>query len=186
MEDGVKKWIKEGGQKFLREIGIKKSQAVLDFGCGRGHYTIPVSKAVGKNGKVYALDRNKEVLNELGRIAKESNLKNIKLINEKLRIPLNKGSLDAVLCYDVIHYESKKQRKTIYSEVYRVLKKKGLFSVYPKHHKEDYPLDNLANLSLEDIVKEIEESGFSLEDEFSRVLLHDENYNKGYVLNFRR
>ena len=51
MKDDVKKWIKEDGQKFLREIGIKKGQTVLDFGCGQDHYTIPVSKAVGKNGK---------------------------------------------------------------------------------------------------------------------------------------
>ena len=60
MKDDVKKWIEEDGQKFLTEIGAKKGQFVLDFGCGVGHYTIPASKTVGRNGKVYALDKNKK------------------------------------------------------------------------------------------------------------------------------
>ena len=186
MNAKVRKWTEEDGIKFLQEIGVKKGQTVLDFGSGVGHYTIPASKAVGKNGKVYALDKDGETLNELRRIIKGSNIKNIELINEKLRIPLNRASLDVVLCYDVIHYENKKQRKIIYSEVYRALKKKGLFSVYPKHHKEDSSSNQLADMDLEDIIKEIEKSGFRLGDKSSKTLLHNEYYNKGYILNFRR
>ena len=186
MKDDVKKWMEKNGQKFLKEIGIKKGQTVLDFGCGEGHYTIPVSKAVGKNGKVYALDKDREVLDKLERIIKERNIKNIKLINENLKVSLEKGSIDVVLCFDVIHYEIRRQRKIIYSEIYRVLKKEGLFSVYPKHHKEDYPLMELANISLESVLKEIEKAGFILERKFLKTLLHDDYYNEGYILNLRR
>ena len=38
MKDDIKRWIKEDGQKFLMEIGIKKGQTILDFGSGEGHY----------------------------------------------------------------------------------------------------------------------------------------------------
>ena len=62
MKTETRKWIEEDGPKFLREIGLKKGQAVLDFGCGDGHYTIPASKAVGMNGRVYALDKDKNKL----------------------------------------------------------------------------------------------------------------------------
>jgi len=186
MKDDVKKWIEEDGQKFLTEIGINRGQTVLDFGCGEGRYTIPASKVVGKEGKIYALDKDRETLDKLEGIIKESNIKNIELVKEKSRIPLDKDSLDVVLCYDVIHYESKKQRKTIYSEVYRVLKEKGLFSVYPKHHKKDYPLMELANLDLGRIIEEIEEVDFSLKQKILKTLIHDDCYNEGYVLNFRK
>jgi len=65
------------------------------------------------------------------------------------------------------------------------LKKEGLLSVYPKHHKDDYPLSNFARLSLEEIIKEIERGGFSLREKFFERLIHDENFNRGYVLNFK-
>jgi len=43
--------------ELLERIGISKGQTVLDFGCGYGIYTIPVAKIVGKQGRVYALDK---------------------------------------------------------------------------------------------------------------------------------
>lgn len=51
--------------EILRRIGIKRGQTVLDFGCGYGAYTIPVAKIVGEQGRVYALDKDKEALNAL-------------------------------------------------------------------------------------------------------------------------
>lgn len=89
-----------------------------------------------------------------------------------------------ILCYDVVHYV--KNRKIIYHEFYRVLRPKGIFSLYPKHHKNDSPLMELAHMKLEDIIKEVEEAGFSFQDKFLIRLIHDDYYNEGYILNFRK
>jgi len=186
MNAEVRRWIEKDGVKFLQEIGIKKGQTVLDFGSGEGHYTLPASKVVGANAKVYALDKDKDAFDKLKRTAEKSNIKNIELIKEDAKIPLEDNSLDAVLCYDVIHYENKKKRNVVYNEIHRVLKKGGLFSVYPKHHKEDYPLMELADIDLEGVVEEIEKAGFILEHKLLKTLLHDEYYNEGYILNFRK
>ena len=67
MNAEIRKWIEKDGVKFLREIGVKKDQAVLDFGCGEGHYTIPASRVVGRGGKIYALDKNRNELKKLKR-----------------------------------------------------------------------------------------------------------------------
>ncbi|MBL7198419.1 MAG: class I SAM-dependent methyltransferase [Candidatus Omnitrophica bacterium] len=182
----IKKWIEKDGEKFIKSIGIKKGQTVLDFGCGEGHYTVPVARVVGEKGKAYALDKDKQALDKLMQLAKERDINNIEFINKNSKAPLEDNSIDVVLCYDVIHYGNRKERRIIYNEVYRVLKKKGLFSVYPKHHKEDYPLMELADVNLEKVIKEIEELGFVLEYKFLKRLLHDKYYNDGYVLNFRR
>lgn len=186
MRENVKKWIEKDGQKFLTEIGIKKEQTVLDFGCGEGHYTIPASKLVGNNGKIYALDKDRNALDKLKKTAEKSSIKNIELIKGETKIPLENNSLDVVLCYDVIHYQNKKKRIAVYSEIHRVLKKEGLFFVYPKHHKEDYPLMELADVDLESVVQEIEKVGFILKNKLLKTLLHNEYYNEGYILNFRK
>ncbi|MGB7294327.1 MAG: hypothetical protein WBC70_01945, partial [Candidatus Aminicenantales bacterium] len=67
---------------------------------------------------------------------------------------------------------------------HRVLKPNGILSLYPKHRKNDSPLMELAQLTLEDIVKEVEETGFSMLDKYLKRLIHDDYYNDGYILNF--
>jgi hypothetical protein len=44
----------------------------------------------------------------------------------------------------------------------------------------------LANISLKSVIKEIEKADFILKHKFLKTLLHDEYYNEGYILNFRR
>ncbi|MEA3328931.1 MAG: class I SAM-dependent methyltransferase [Candidatus Omnitrophota bacterium] len=186
MKKDLKKWIERDGIKFLKEIGVKKDQNLLDFGCGEGHYAIPASKIAGKNGRVYALDKDKSILDKLKELFKRNNIENISLINGNSKIPLEGKLVDVVLCYDVVHYINKKERGAVYKEVHEVLKEEGLFSVYPKHHKKDLPSNELADLDLEDIIKEIEGSGFALKHKFFKTLLHDEYYNEGWILNFRK
>lgn len=175
-------WIKKDGEDFLKTIGIKEGQTVLDFGCGEGHYTVPAAKLVGEKGKVYAVDKDKQALDRLTQLIEENNIKNIKVIKKESIIPLENNSLDFILCYDVVHYL--KNRKTIYHEFYRVLKPKGIFSLYPKHYKNDYPLSELAHMELKDVIKEVEQAGFYLRDKFFKRLIHDDSYNDGYILNF--
>lgn len=186
MKSVPNRWTEQDGEMFLRGIGVKKSQTLLDFGCGEGHYTIPASKLVGKEGKVYALDKDRNALNKLKRMMEQSNIRNINLINENSSIALKDNSVDVALCYDVLHYLKRKDRKTIYDDIYRVLKEDALFSVYPKHYKEDSPSGELANITLKELIEEIENSGFFHNHKFLKRLLHDNYFNKGYVLNFRK
>lgn len=189
MEAHIKEWLKENGKRFLKDIGIKEGQIVLDFGCGVGHYTIPAAKIVGKEGKVYAVDKEMSSLNELMQIAKREGLKNIVPIytnSTELKINLESESIDAVLLYDVLHYMEAAERKTLYREIYRILRTGALLLIYPKHYKLDEPLWNLSNMELEDIVEETKSTKFYLERKCYKKLIHDDDYNMGYILNFRK
>ena len=157
MIDNIKSWLKKDGKIFLEDIGIKKGQIILDFGCGSGHYTIPAGKVVGKNGKIYALDKDREVLRQLMNTSKSVSLKNIVAIcnqSEELKINLDDESIDAILLYDVLHYMNSEKRRIIYKNAYRILKTNALLSVYPKHYKSDEPSWNLADIKLEDVIKD--------------------------------
>jgi ubiquinone/menaquinone biosynthesis C-methylase UbiE len=182
MKSDIETWLEGNGEVYLKDIGIQKGQVVLDFGCGDGHYTIPAAKVVGKKGSVYALDKEKGALDKLIKRAKAEGLKNIKVKETKgeLRINLQNNSLDAVLLYDVLHYHNQEERRKIYAEVYRILKKGALLSVFPRHHKEEMHLD------LDQVRKEIEGAKFHFEGRFLKRLLHDDDYVKDNVFNFRK
>ena len=184
MNAEMEKWEREGGIKFLEKIGIKPGQIVLDFGCRVGHYTIPIAKIVGKKGKVYALDKDKQSLNELRKKAVEEGLENITLIESigDLKIPLEDESVDIILLYDILHLVD--DRRKLYEEAHKVLRKGKLLSVYPKHNKFDSPGWGLKNLNLEDIKKEIVSCGFYFDRKYCDVISHDDEFNKGCILNF--
>jgi len=189
IEVDVKEWLKEKGKVFLKNIGVKEGQVILDFGCNVGHYTIPAANVVGKQGRVYAMDKDIESLNELMRTAKTKGLKNIVPMHSQsadLKINLKDESVDVILLYDILHYMDVTERNKIYKESYRVLKNDALLSVYPKHNKLDEPLWNLSNIQLENVIKEIESAKFNFERQFYKKLIHDNNCNTGYILNFTK
>jgi len=184
IKSDVKKWLEKDGVGFLNAVGVKRGHAVLDFGCGEGHYSIPAAKLIGEKGKVYAVDKDEQALRRLISQIEEYKLKNIEVINRESKTSLDNNCVDFIICYDVIHYL--KDRKILYQEFRRVLRPKGIFSLYPKHHKHDYPLMELAHIKLERILEEVEEARFVLQKHFMKNLIHDDSYNPGYILNFKK
>ncbi|MDI6916517.1 MAG: class I SAM-dependent methyltransferase [Thermoplasmatales archaeon] len=174
----VEKWLDKEGEIFIKGIGIKKGDTVVDFGCGTGHYTIPAAKVVGSEGKVYAIDKDRVALEKLIRTAKSEGLKNIEPIKTSGEIKLNleDESIDVVLLYDILHsyYLGALKRKKLLKEVYRVSKTNALISVYPKH------------MEIKKIKGEIENVNFYFEKKHYKKLVHDDNFDEGYVLNFRK
>ncbi len=49
----MKKWMDMEGEIFLKDIGMKGNQSILDFGCGLDKYTILAAVVVGRMGQVY-------------------------------------------------------------------------------------------------------------------------------------
>lgn len=181
-------WEGKEGVKFLRKIGIRAGQVVLDFGCGVGHYTIPTAKVVGNKGIVYAVDKEQQALNKLKQRAGALDLKNIKIVKTsgEIQLYLENESIDIVLLYDVLHYLRKDQREKLYHEVCRLLKQEALLSVYPKHTLGDEPIMEFRGLTLNEVKQEIENSNFSFEEKYCGIISHDDGPDKGCVLNFRK
>jgi len=184
----MESWEKDGGVRFLKKIGLRSGQRVLDFGCRVGHYTIPAAKAVGEEGIVYALDKESDALNELNRKVIVHDLTNVKVTKTsgQLKLPLESGAIDVALCYDVLHYFMKDERTKLYQELFRILNKNGLLSVYPKHTLEDNPSKELQYLRSYDIRREIQNAGFQFNRRHCGLLSHDDSLNQGCVLNFSK
>jgi len=196
MEHEIKKWEREGGVKFLKKIGVRPGQTILDFGARVGHYTIPAATIVGGKGIVYALDKDAGALDELMHTARSEGLRNITRIKTsgELKIPLGDESVDLVLVYDVIHLIGWKEkggkttrkgtandRRKLLEDIHRIAKPKAIVSVYPSHLATHTDIS-----SVEDIREEIEDSGFVFERDFHETIFHDDKLVEGYILNFRK
>jgi len=186
MSEEMVRWERQEGVKFLRRIGLCANQTVLDFGCGVGHYSIPAAFAVGKTGKVYAVDKHQHSLEELKRKANHRGLENIETIKTSGQIGLTfvDSVVDVILLYDVLHYFDHSERGRLYSECLRILDNDGLLSVYPKHTIEDGASRKFQGTCVADIIYEIKKTGFHFLGKYCDVLSHDDSLNQGCVLNF--
>jgi len=184
----MKTWEEQDGVAFLRDIGVRQGDKVLDFGSRVGHYSIPAAFAVGRRGMVYALDKDSEPLDQLIGKAKELGLSNIKTMRTPARIDVavENNTINVVLLYDVLHYFALGNRRRLYQEAFRVLKPNGLLSVYPKHTAEDTPAQQLKDMHVRDVEREIRMSGFEPDGQWEAILSHDEGLQHGRVLNFRK
>jgi ubiquinone/menaquinone biosynthesis C-methylase UbiE len=164
---------------MLKQIGISRGQNVLDFGCGYGAYTIPVAEIVGEQGRVYALDKDKEALDSLmqrGELAGINNIHRMETSGE-LEIGLNDESVDVVLLFDVFHsffFPRAVDRRRLLGEIHRVMKSSAFLSisVWPNLIG---PEEN-----------EIKDTGFHLEKEIRGIPLNNKRRETCRFLNFRK
>ena len=165
--------------EVTKSAGVKPGQSVLDFGCGSGVYTIPVAGVVGSRGKVYALDKDGGVLDDLMRRADSAGLANIRRLDTPwgTQIALANDSVDVVLLFDVFHdyyFSSAAERQDLLGEIRRILKLGGVLSVYPKHMETEAKT-------------EIESAGFNLESDLFLTLVHNKtDIERGRIMNFKK
>ncbi len=181
MKNDIDKWINETGLEFFKNLGIRSGQKILDFGCGWGSNTIAVSKITGPRGYVYAFEKNKDSIDKLNSTIDRKKIKNLKIIHakEKIKTPIPDNELDAVLLYDVIHdeYFNSRERKSLFKEVSRIMKSRGLLSVFPHHIDSD---------EIKRIKKEITDSGFEYTNKITGIIIHDSALITDTVYNFNK
>jgi len=167
--------------EILQQIGIKRGQIILDFGCGSGAYAIPAARIVGEQGRVYALDKDKEALDELMQKAESAGLKNIEGMDTsgELEIELTDESVDVVLLFDVFHsfyFPRADDRRRLLSEICRIMKPSAFLSV------SVWP-----NLAEPETGDEIKNANFHLEKEVCETLNNDnKDLETRSILNFRK
>jgi len=190
------RWLAGDADGFMAAIGVKTGQTVLDFGCGKGHYSIPAAKAVGNHGRLYALDKSADALNGLRASALHLGLNHIETFDTHgdVLTPLEEASADVVLLHDVLHLigweerdgrtirkSTSRDRRNLLEEVYRVMKWDGLLSVFCPHLATH--TDATSEYAL---IQEIASAGFRLEREVYRQLIHDDRFQQGHLCSFRK
>lgn len=117
--------------RILKHLDLKPGDHVADFGSGHGFFTIPMARLVGGNGKVYAIDIQKEVLDIVRAKAQHENLLNIEFVWADLDREggsrIKDKYIDAVLISNTLfQFEDK---HALLKEAYRVLREEGHLAI---------------------------------------------------------
>lgn len=114
-------------QKVVREVGIAPGMTVVDLGAGSGAYALVAAKALHGEGKVYAVEVQKELVTAVSRAAREEHLGVVEVvwgdIERENGSKLRGGIADVVFICNVLFQAPEK--KGIAREAWRILKYGG-------------------------------------------------------------
>jgi tellurite methyltransferase len=114
-------------KKVFRIIRNKKPKNMLDIGCGNGKDAVYFAK---KGIKVTATDFSESGINLLKKDINTNKIKNIKPILTDIRKQnFKKNSYNVVYAHLSLHCFDDKETTKIFNEIYRIMKKNGLFFV---------------------------------------------------------
>lgn len=121
-EDRREQWQKV--DEVFQSMGVKPGAMVADLGAGDGFFTVRLAKAVGEQGKVFAVDIGADALRRLrARVANEK-LSQVEVVEGAVDDPkLPAGTLDAVLIVNAYH--EMKAFKEILAKLKSALKPEG-------------------------------------------------------------
>jgi ubiquinone/menaquinone biosynthesis C-methylase UbiE len=114
-------------KQIIKFLPIKKNHRILDIACGTGTLTFHLANQISEEGLVTGVDIEPNMLN----IAKLKGAKlnvPIKFIETSAeKLPFEDEYFDIITSTLAFHHLSEEQKLKSFNEIYRVLKKEGLF-----------------------------------------------------------
>lgn len=114
-------------ERIVQYFDLEKGDYAADFGAGHGFFTIPMARAIGNGGKVYAVDIQKPVLEIIRAKARIGHLLNIETIWADLDEPggsrIKDDFIDLVIVANFLFQAEKKD--VVLQEAYRILRPGG-------------------------------------------------------------
>jgi len=88
----------------IAKLGLKPGDIVADIGSGSGTFSIPMAKAIGPNGILYAVDIDQKMLDYVAERARKEGVTNLRTVfgvNDDPKLPVN--DVDVAFFHRVLH-----------------------------------------------------------------------------------
>jgi len=173
-------WLQSEGAKMLMDLGVKPRDYVIDFGCGEGRYTIPLSKIVGKKGYVYAVDRDDNAMailqERLPLFSTTDAIKFLKVGDLEIITTISDKTIDSIFVFDVLQYVQ--DWDLLFSYFFRVLKPNGIIYIYPA------AIPHPGEVDIELVLSKIEKAGFQYVRSTKFRMMHNVDMVNDMVYSF--
>jgi ubiquinone/menaquinone biosynthesis C-methylase UbiE len=192
VEDFIKRFEVESREVFacreqiLAAIQLKPGMAVADVGSGTGLYLRPLSRSVGKDGRVYAIDIAPKFVKHLRDRAKEENLENVEVILCSDRdVRLNADSIDRAFICDVYHHFEYPESSL--QSIYKAMRKGGKLIVVDFHREPNVSSERKQWLRghirapIDTFKQEIVDAGFQFEEQVAI-----DGFSENYLIRFTK
>lgn len=153
-------------QEVVERLVVNPGDVIADIGAGTGYFSVLFARKTANNGKVYAVDIDRKMVEYVEQRSKNEGFKNISTILASPDDPLlPKNSVDLVFLCNT--YMFIKDRQLYLSKLKDVLRPKGRLAVisYNRVDSPEGPPIHI-RLSREKTVKEALEAGFVLDTEY--------------------
>lgn len=112
-------------ERVLTAAGVRAGETVIDLGAGTGFWTAPLAAMVGPTGRVYAVDVEPLMLEDIQSLVGEHDLTTVETVQaeEEAAVPLPPAIADLVLLAFVLHEPG--DPEAFLREVVRLLKPDG-------------------------------------------------------------
>ncbi len=115
-------------------------EVCIDLGCGKGTDVIRLRESVGEKGFVYGVDISDGMLAKARRTIDKFGYTNVELIRSGLeQLPIESFAADLVISNCTINHA--KDKRAVWSEIHRVLKRGGRFVVSDIYSTEPVPAE---------------------------------------------
>jgi predicted TIM-barrel fold metal-dependent hydrolase/16S rRNA G527 N7-methylase RsmG len=122
---------REKVSEIFSAMAVREGSRVADVGAGGGFHTVRLARAVGRTGRVYAVDISERQVKQLKQRMREDELENVEIIQGETKDPkLPANSLDAVLISDAYHEMT--EYPAVLSHIRQALKPGGRFVVFDR------------------------------------------------------
>ena len=158
----------ENTTQLLKNLALQPGTVIADIGAGSGYHSTLLSKMVG-NGKVYAVDVEREMIAYLNERIKREGKKNIiPVLSTEKSVSLPANSMDMMLLVDVYHEFSFPYEMA--RSMLEALKPGGkLVLVEFRAEDPNVPIKTIHKMSQQQAVKELKAAGFSFEKNISNL-----------------
>ena len=149
-------------QEVIKALNIREGEVIADLGAGSGYFTLRLAEAVGKTGRVYAVDVNPDMVRHLNRRVRDLKVGNVATILCAPDDPLlADGSIDRFFICDTWHHIEGHAKYL--ALVKRMLKPGGqVIMVDFKKAKTPVGPPMEIRIDRDDLVREMETNGFQL------------------------